>query len=64
MPQSDLGRSISISISNSSGQNSLPAKIRTRIMAPMYLDTDPKRLDDQEYVEASTRRLKARSKVA
>ncbi|MFC1579128.1 lysophospholipid acyltransferase family protein [Pseudomonadota bacterium] len=30
----------------------LPAKIRTRIMAPIYLDTDPKRLDDQEYVEA------------
>ena len=30
----------------------LPAKIRTRIMEPIYLDSDPKRLDDQEYVEA------------
>jgi hypothetical protein len=30
----------------------LPAKIRTRIMEPIYLDTDPKRLDDQPYVEA------------
>ena len=29
----------------------LPAKIRTRIMEPIYLDNDPKRLDDQEYVE-------------
>ncbi|RLQ20309.1 hypothetical protein DWB85_18355 [Seongchinamella sediminis] len=30
----------------------LPAKIRTRIMGPIYLDSDPKRLDDQDYVEA------------
>ena len=30
----------------------LPAKIRTRIMEPIYLDNDPKRLDDQAYVEA------------
>lgn len=30
----------------------LPAKIRTRIMEPIYLDADPKRLDDQAYVEA------------
>lgn len=30
----------------------LPAKIRTRIMEPIYLDSDPKRLDDQDYVEA------------
>jgi 1-acyl-sn-glycerol-3-phosphate acyltransferase len=30
----------------------LPAKIRTRIMAPIYLDTDPNRLGDQDYVEA------------
>ncbi len=29
----------------------LPAKIRTRIMEPIYLDDNPKRLDDQEYVE-------------
>jgi len=30
----------------------LPAKIRTRIMEPIYLDSEPKRLDDQDYVEA------------
>lgn len=30
----------------------LPAKIRTQIMEPIYLDNDPKRLDDQPYVEA------------
>ncbi len=30
----------------------LPAKIRTRIMEPIYLDANPKRLDDQAYVEA------------
>ena len=30
----------------------LPAKIRTRIMDPIYLDSDPARLDDQAYVEA------------
>lgn len=30
----------------------LPAKIRTRIMEPIYLDSDPARLDDQQYVEA------------
>jgi 1-acyl-sn-glycerol-3-phosphate acyltransferase len=30
----------------------LPAKIRTRILAPIYLDADPKRLDDQNYVDA------------
>ena len=30
----------------------LPAKIRTRILDPVYLDSDPKRLDDQEYVDA------------
>jgi 1-acyl-sn-glycerol-3-phosphate acyltransferase len=30
----------------------LPAKIRTQIMDPIYLDKDPARLDDQEYVEA------------
>jgi 1-acyl-sn-glycerol-3-phosphate acyltransferase len=29
----------------------LPAKIRTRIMEPIYLDTDPGRLNDQQYVE-------------
>ncbi len=30
----------------------LPAKIRTRILEPIYLDNDPQRLDDQAYVEA------------
>jgi 1-acyl-sn-glycerol-3-phosphate acyltransferase len=30
----------------------LPAKIRTEILDPIYLDTDPARLDDQEYVDA------------
>lgn len=30
----------------------LPAKIRTRILEPVYLDNDPGRLDDQDYVEA------------
>jgi 1-acyl-sn-glycerol-3-phosphate acyltransferase len=29
----------------------LPAKIRTEIMAPIYVDSDPARLDDQPYVE-------------
>ncbi len=30
----------------------LPAKIRTEILDPIYLDSDPARLDDQEYVDA------------
>jgi hypothetical protein len=30
----------------------LPAKIRTRIMDPIYLDSDPARLNDQAYVDA------------
>ena len=30
----------------------LPAKIRTRLLEPIYLDSDPKRVDDQEYVDA------------
>lgn len=30
----------------------LPAKIRTRILDPIYLDSDPARLDDQAYVDA------------
>lgn len=29
----------------------LPAKIRTEFLPPIELDTDPKRLDDQKYVE-------------
>jgi len=35
----------------------LPAKIRTRIMAPIYLDSDPGRLDDQAYVDAMYERI-------
>ena len=30
----------------------LPAKIRTEILEPIYLDSDPARLDDQGYVDA------------
>jgi len=30
----------------------LPSKIRTEILEPIYLDTDPARLDDQDYVDA------------
>jgi hypothetical protein len=29
----------------------LPAKIRTQLMEPIYLDTDPARLNDQDYVD-------------
>lgn len=29
----------------------LPAKIRTRLLEPVYLDTDPARVDDQDYVD-------------
>lgn len=35
----------------------LPAKIRTRIMEPIYLDKDPKRLDDQAYVDQMYERI-------
>jgi len=35
----------------------LPAKIRTRIMAPIYLDSDPARLNDQAYVDAMYDRI-------
>lgn len=37
----------------------LPAKIRTHIMEPIYLDSDPKRLDDQEYVDAMYEKIEA-----
>jgi 1-acyl-sn-glycerol-3-phosphate acyltransferase len=42
----------------------LPAKIRTQILDPVYLDTDPARLDDQEYVEALYDDIEARIQVA
>jgi 1-acyl-sn-glycerol-3-phosphate acyltransferase len=35
----------------------LPAKIRTRIMDPIYLDSDPARLDDQAYVNAMYKQI-------
>ncbi len=35
----------------------LPAKIRTRIMAPIHLDNDPARLNDQAYVDAMYDRI-------
>ena len=35
----------------------LPAKIRTRIMDPIYLDNDPERLNDQAYVDAMYARI-------
>ena len=35
----------------------LPAKIRTRIMEPIYLDKDPERLNDQAYVDAMYARI-------
>ena len=35
----------------------LPAKIRTRIMDPIYLDKDPERLNDQAYVDAMYARI-------
>ena len=42
----------------------LPAKIRTRVLDPIYLDTDPARLDDQEYVDAVYKDIEARIQVA
>ena len=42
----------------------LPAKIRTQILDPVYLDADPARLDDQDYVEAMYDDIEARIQVA
>ena len=42
----------------------LPAKIRTQILDPVYLDADPARLDDQDYVEAMYDDVEARIQVA
>ena len=42
----------------------LPAKIRTQILDPIYLDTDPSRLDDQAYVDAMYEDIEARIQVA
>jgi 1-acyl-sn-glycerol-3-phosphate acyltransferase len=41
----------------------LPAKIRTRIMDPIYLDSDPARLNDQEYVDARYAEIEASIQV-
>jgi 1-acyl-sn-glycerol-3-phosphate acyltransferase len=30
----------------------LPAKIRTEVLAPIYIDKDPERVDDQQYVDS------------
>jgi hypothetical protein len=30
----------------------LPAKIRTELLDPIRVDTDPERVDDQEYVDS------------
>jgi 1-acyl-sn-glycerol-3-phosphate acyltransferase len=37
----------------------LPAKIRTEILDPIYLDTAPERLDDQDYVDARYEEIEA-----
>ena len=37
----------------------LPSKIRTQILPPIYLDNDPKRLDDQDYVDAMYTEIEA-----
>ena len=42
----------------------LPAKIRTQILDPVYLDSDPARLDDQDYVDAVYEDIEARIQVA
>lgn len=42
----------------------LPAKIRTEMLEPIYLDSDPARLDDQEYVDAVYEDIESRIQVA
>lgn len=42
----------------------LPAKIRTEILEPVYLDTDPARLDDQEYVDAIYEKIEGMIQVS
>lgn len=37
----------------------LPAKIRTEILDPIYLDAEPARLDDQDYVDARYEEIEA-----
>jgi len=42
----------------------LPAKIRTELLEPIYLDSDPARLDDQDYVDAVYEDIESRIQVA
>ena len=42
----------------------LPSKIRTQLLDPIYLDADPARLDDQEYVDSIYEDIESRIQVA
>ena len=42
----------------------LPSKIRTELLEPIYLDSDPARLDDQEYVDSIYEEIESRIQVA
>lgn len=42
----------------------LPAKIRTEFLEPIYLDTDPARVDDQDYVDAMYEEVETRIQAA
>ena len=42
----------------------LPAKIRTEMLEPIYLDSDPARLDDQEYVDGVYDEIESRIQEA
>lgn len=42
----------------------MPAKIRTEILDPIYLDSDPARLDDQAYVDAMYEEIEGRIQAA
>jgi 1-acyl-sn-glycerol-3-phosphate acyltransferase len=42
----------------------LPAKIRTEMLEPIYLDSDPARLDDQKYVDGVYDEIESRIQAA
>jgi len=42
----------------------LPAKIRTELLEPLRLDTDPARVDDQQYVDRTYREVEQRLQAA
>ncbi len=42
----------------------LPAKIRTEFLEPIYLDTDPARVVDQDYVDAMYEEVETRIQAA